>query len=322
MQFSSDRRLSRDLLRRHWHVQSSPVGNRVGYNAVRSSGYRGFEVVDYTVSVIKLRYLRRYSSYCFRGGISVIAAAMAKKIPANKILNGKRVTALAPIQLHHKTVGVEVIVQDERLPRQYSHVITTTSLGALRMMDTTCCSFSWDLQSAIRSLTYDDSTKVGIKFKERWWEKCGQIGGISRTDRPTRVVVYPSYGIHGSDATILVSYTWAQDASRQGSFTGSKEKEALLVDVILRDLAEMHQIPYHRLSSLVEKYDIWSWYDYENTVGKSRRVTIWCSYSHGFTGAYALFGPGQFSRLYREVTKPALQGRLHFAGELTSRFHA
>jgi hypothetical protein len=38
-------------------------------------------------------------------------------------------------------------------------------------------------------------------------------------------------------------------------------------------------------------------------------------------GAFALFGPGQFSNLYPEVTKP-VGGLLHFAGEAASVHHA
>ena len=40
-----------------------------------------------------------------------------------------------------------------------------------------------------------------------------------------------------------------------------------------------------------------------------------------FLGAFALFGPGQFSNLYPEVTKP-VGGLLHFAGEAASVHHA
>jgi hypothetical protein len=39
-------------------------------------------------------------------------------------------------------------------------------------------------------------------------------------------------------------------------------------------------------------------------------------------GAFAYFGPGQFSNIYQEVTKPAAGGLLHFAGEATSVNHA
>jgi hypothetical protein len=38
--------------------------------------------------------------------------------------------------------------------------------------------------------------------------------------------------------------------------------------------------------------------------------------------AFASFGPGQFSNMYPDLTKPAAKGNLHFAGEATSTHHA
>ncbi|KAH8096670.1 hypothetical protein BXZ70DRAFT_329577 [Cristinia sonorae] len=264
-------------------------------------------------------YPGKFNWWAIQGGSSVIAAAMAKKLPSNSIVNGKRVTALKPaIRLRAPSsghgipipviAGVNVTVHGETAPRKYTHVISTTSFGSFRMINTVDCYLSWDLQSALRSLSYDGSTKVGIKFKERWWEKLSapQKGGVSYTDRPTRVVVYPSYGIGGSDATMIVSYTWAQDAYRLGSFQGGKEKEQILLDAILKDLTDMHRIEDpNYLRGLLVDYDVWSWYHDENAVG-----------------AFALFGPQQFSRLYREVTKPSVEGRLHIAGEAASVWHA
>jgi len=43
-------------------------------------------------------------------------------------------------------------------------------------------------------------------------------GGVSSTDRPICKAIYPSYGMNKNEgATIIVSYTWSQDAARMGS---------------------------------------------------------------------------------------------------------
>ncbi|KAG8981688.1 hypothetical protein FRB90_007069, partial [Tulasnella sp. 427] len=39
-------------------------------------------------------------------------------------------------------------------------------------------------------------------------------------------------------------------------------------------------------------------------------------------GAFAFFGPGDFSTIYKSLTRPAAGGRLHFAGEALSVRHA
>ena len=41
-----------------------------------------------------------------------------------------------------------------------------------------------------------------------------------------------------------------------------------------------------------------------------------------FSGAFAFFGPGEFSTLYATLNRPAVYGRLHFAGEALSTRHA
>ncbi|KAH8836149.1 hypothetical protein DL96DRAFT_1454733 [Flagelloscypha sp. PMI_526] len=246
--------------------------------------------------------------HCFQGGSHVIAEAMYNQLPSGSVVNGKRVTAIALGKPKEDgTMGVDITCAGEADPTTYSHVITTLPFGALQTVDTTDAGFSYNLQTAIRTLSYDASTKVAIKFKQRWWEtRSNQIGGVSNTDSPTRVVVYPSYGIHGNDATMIVSYTWAQDALRFGS-----QDAKILQNVILRDLADMHDIKdaegkrdYSYLPDLVMDCDAWSWYNDENSAG-----------------AFALFGPGQFSNLYTEVTKP-VNGIIHFAGEATSVHHA
>ena len=47
-----------------------------------------------------------------------------------------------------------------------------------------------------------------------------------------------------------------------------------------------------------------------------RQLTTW------LTGAFAFFGPSQFEQMYTEVTQPAADFLLHFAGEGTSTNHA
>jgi len=132
---------------------------------------------------------------------------------------GTRVTALA-IQPENPNHIVEVSVAGHEKPRKFNHVITTLPFGFLRNVDTSGCFFSWDLQTAIRFLRYDCSTKVAIQFSSRWWEQDNlkQCGGVSSTDRPICKVIYPSYGMNKNEgATIIVSYTWSQDAARMGS---------------------------------------------------------------------------------------------------------
>jgi monoamine oxidase len=121
------------------------------------------------------------------------------------------------------------------------------------------------------------------------------------------MIVYPSYGIGGSDATMLVSYSWSQDSLRLGTFVrgGDSLAEDRMIELILRDLSKVHGIPVEELRSWKVDHHAYNWYDNEYTVG-----------------AFAFFGPSQFKKLYPEVTQPAAKMHLYFAGEGTSTNHA
>ncbi|KIM75171.1 hypothetical protein PILCRDRAFT_827593 [Piloderma croceum F 1598] len=252
------------------------------------------------------------SWFCVQGGAGKIADAMASKL-SQTIQYGKRVTAIAPVlNGSPNPESVNVTIAGEATPRNYTHVISTIPFSCLRMVDTTQCGFNWNFQTAIRALHYDSSVKVAIRFSTRWWEDSGlvngpHLGGVSSTDRPTRTVVYPSYGINeNTGASIIVSYTWAQDALRFGALAQGKgsETETVMLQTIIKDLADMHQVDYTTLWKSIVDYKVYNWYGHEYSAGP-----------------FALFGPGQFSNLYPEVTKP-VGGLLHFAGEAASVHHA
>ncbi len=211
----------------------------------------------------------------FRGGVQQIAEAMQAKLQYGNVLMGKRVTGIAPmVSSNGVATAMQVSVSGESSPRSYSHVISTLPFGCFRMVDTSACNFSWELSTAIRALHYDSATKVAIRFKTRWWEQPGgslaQLGGVSSTDRPTRIIVYPSYGIgQTTGATMIVSYSWSQDALRLAADidgTGTKSNPDLL-NLILNDLAVIHGLTFEAVASQVEDQHAWSWYDHENSAG-------------------------------------------------------
>ena len=79
--------------------------------------------------------------------------------------------------------------------------------------------------------------------------------------------VYPSYGIGGTDATMIVSYTFARDALCLGTFSGASDPKQKPI-AVLRDLADMDGITDNTyLPSVVFAYDIWPWDHIENSAG-------------------------------------------------------
>jgi monoamine oxidase len=201
---------------------------------------------------------------------------MADKIKG-KVKKGRRVTSIAFNNYKGNPGSIYVEATGETKPLRYNHVISTLPFSCLRTVDTKGMNFSWELQTAIRTLHYDNSVKVAIRFKERWWESTSeeydylnQRGGISTTDLPTRTVVYPSYGIgQTTGATMIVSYTWAQDAARFGALVKGhdSDEEKILVDLILSDLATMHNVQKSWLHALMEDYHAFNWYGEQNSAG-------------------------------------------------------
>jgi monoamine oxidase len=192
------------------------------------------------------------------------------------VQQGRRLTAVAPIFEANSTrataLKVTTTSKSGLIDSEYAHVISTMPFGCLRMVDTSALEFPWELQTALRTLHYDSAIKVAVKFKTRWWEKLPQpqVGGASRTDRPTRTVVYPSYGIGSEDATMIVSYTWAQDALRIGAYVKGHDSasEQMLLECIKRDLADMHDIKDMSILDHVD-HKIVNWYGDEYSNGVS-----------------------------------------------------
>ena len=90
------------------------------------------------------------------------------------------------------------------------------------------------LQQAVQSLQCEPPVKVAMRFSTRWWTTLqNHRGGVSRTDRPTRIVVYPSYGIDTDTATMIVSHTWTQDAPRNAAFVKGSVADKMLRDSTL-----------------------------------------------------------------------------------------
>jgi monoamine oxidase len=155
--------------------------------------------------------------------------------------------------------------------------------------------FSRAKQRAIRQLHYDASAKILFQCRRRFWEQDeGIFGGGTITDLPIRNLYYPDHGADTGRGVILASYTWSEDAQRWGSLSPEDR-----IQQALEDVAKIHP-------QVVEEFEVgasWMWHDDEFA-----------------GGAFALFDPGQQSLLHEQIIAP--EGRIHFAGEHASLYHA
>ena len=155
--------------------------------------------------------------------------------------------------------------------------------------------FSRAKQRAIRQLHYDASAKIFFQTRSRFWEsEDGIYGGGTVTDLPIRNLYYTDYGKETGRGILLASYTWSEDAQRWGSLTPHER-----IVQALENVAAIHP----KIVSEFEAGASHMWHD-DPFAG----------------GAFALFDPGQQTLLHGEIIRP--EGRIHFAGEHASLYHA
>ncbi|BCU81858.1 putative L-amino-acid oxidase YobN [Polycladomyces abyssicola] len=157
-------------------------------------------------------------------------------------------------------------------------------------------SFSHEKWKAIRELHYVGSTKTGIQFKNRFWEKEGMYGGKTASDLPITYTQYPSDGLgEPGPGVILASYTWEDDAVPWDSLAEEDRFE-----YALKNLATIHGKQVYR--------------EYITGVSHS-----WIRDPYS-AGAFTMFKPYQAMELSPHISTP--EGRVHFAGEHASSTHA
>ena len=261
--------------------------------------------------------------WCVEGGAYEIARRMQNALRNQQNIHFEKiVTAMSYV--NEEFDQINVTVKGEQNPRTYDAVLNSVPLGAMQHMQLEGLNLNWGTKSAIRSLGYGASCKVGVLFKDLWWIKYLGIsrGGQAKTDLPIRCCVYPSYNIHDYDperkvdksGVLLVSYTWSQEAERIGALINrdSPEGENELKEVIIHDLARLHaktkdEDDYQRLHKIISdawlKHHAYNWYADPRTVG-----------------AFAYFGPGQFKNMYPFVTD--CDGKHIIIGEAASKHHA
>ncbi|KDQ16660.1 hypothetical protein BOTBODRAFT_30577 [Botryobasidium botryosum FD-172 SS1] len=283
--------------------------------AMAGSGASGVSLTEIILMMLKVDLASMHEWHCVAGGSSVFIEAMIERLSSKPQLS-RRVTRIAPTADPTRSMSVAHIdaktsSSTSTSTSHYDYVISTMPLPNLRFVDMEKCNLGYGQRQAIRSLSYNPSVKIGIKFKSRWWqERCGIKGGSSRTDRIIREVVYPSYGIHDpdADAVLIATYVMAQDAQRFASLIKGHDtaEEKLLIDLVLNDLTALHG--FDDPEFLREQYVdhlAWNWAADPNA-----------------TGGFAMFGPSQFGDVYASCGQPAAGGRLFFAGEALSENHA
>ncbi len=254
--------------------------------------YMGMSLIEVLREMVFFTSTTKY--YEITGGIDALPKAFLSQLNENIFMRYKvekiiQENSKVMMQVNHEQTIERFMVTGDV-------AIVTIPFSALRFVEIQPYNlFSYYKRRAIRELNYIAATKIAIEFKSRFWERVGQCGGKSITDLPIRFTYYPSYGIHTSGAaTVLASYTWADEALTWDSLPNSKR-----IRYVLKNLAEIYgDIVYSEFVTGAS----FSW-----------------SQNPYSCGAFTAFEPGQELELFPYITPPS--GKVHFAGEHTTLTH-
>lgn len=232
-----------------------------------------------------------YTNMCeIVGGMDNLPRAFLPEL-GSRIRYGAKMVAIdqTPTEavIHYQTVG-------GRFEFRADYAIITVPFPVLRHVEV-LKPFSRAKQRAIRQLHYDASAKIFFQSRRRFWETDEGIhGGGTVTDLAIRNLFYTNYGKETGRGILLASYTWSEDAQRWGSLPPHER-----IHQALENVAVIHP----QITAEFEAGASHMWHD-DPYAG----------------GAFALFDPGQQILLHDEIVKP--EGRIHFAGEHASLYHA
>jgi len=224
------------------------------------------------------------------GGSDNLPNAFYREIP-ERVRFGAEVHALDQdsdgVTVHFKT-------ESGHYAERGDYAIVTLPFSVLRQVEV-LTPFSHEKQRAIRQLNYAASTKVLFQVRERIWETDdGIYGGATVTDLPIRRMNYPTPDPNNPRGILLASYTWDQDAARWGAMD-----EETRLEEALDDVSRIHP----RIRDVYEVGASHAWYN-----------------DRFANGAFAMFEAGQQTQLQADIVRP--EGRIHFAGEHCSLYHA
>ncbi len=227
--------------------------------------------------------------YQIEGGTDRLPRAFLSELQQH-IRFGCRVTAMDQTP-DAVTIYYQTLVDRTKVRADYA--IITLPLSVLRHIEV-LKPFSRTKQRAIRELNYDASGKVFLQCRRRFWEEDeGIFGGGTVTDLPVRNIYYPEHGRETGRGVLIGSYTWGKDALRW-----SYLEPTMRIVQTLDQVSQVHP-------QVLDEFEVGTSHMWQNDEFAG--------------GAFALFEPGQQTRLHQHITMP--EGRIHFAGEHASLAH-
>jgi monoamine oxidase len=220
------------------------------------------------------------------GGTDRLTDAFVKKI-GKKILYGAEVN-----EIRKTENGASVVYKDQKTgaTRELAGDFCICTIP-LPVLGTIANNFSSDIQRAVDMVPYNNTCKVGLQFRRRFWEEDDSIyGGISRTNMDITQVVYPCSGYLGKKGVLIGCYNYGSTAERLGNLSLTDRQK-----MVLEQGGKIHP-QYGK--------------EFESCFSLA-----WQKIPHSM-GGWAVYSPEARQRYYPAFLKP--DGNVYFAGEHTS----
>ncbi len=282
-------------------LRFNPIGPSLSPNAVRMvkvllgiEGFSELSFIDILTDIVNTVFNTDMEFNEITGGNDQLPRSFLPELEENLLLNQK----VHRLIQRPQSVEIQTRNQQTGIIEKFNsdYVLMTVPFSVFQFIEVyPYRSFSFDKWKAIRELHYVASIKIGIEFKDRFWEKEGLNGANTISDFPNRYTYTPSRtGNETGSGVLLASYSWEDNAMLWNSLNDDQK-----ITQSLEDLAKIHG------PKVFEEYltsASFSW-----------------SQNQFSGGCFTLFKPNQITEFESIVKKP--EGRVHFAGEHTSDFH-
>lgn len=218
------------------------------------------------------------------GGMENIAKKFQEKV-GNIIQFETEVTSI-----QNQAEGVIVIAKNAKGASEYKadYCICTIPLPVLTNVEH---NFSGDVSRAIDFVTYNNTGKIGLQFRRRFWEMDEQIyGGITHTNNQLTQIFYPSNGYHSQKGILIGYYNFNEKAKAIGELAHADreklalEKGSLIHPQYKEEFEQSFSVSWHKT-----KYNL---------------------------GGWAVYNSKERQSVYKALLKPEKQ--VYFAGEHTT----
>ncbi|MFC4401988.1 FAD-dependent oxidoreductase [Gracilibacillus xinjiangensis] len=216
-----------------------------------------------------------------KGGMDQIPKALEKQLPG-VITFGAEVQEIRQgpdnVRIVYKTNGKTKEITGD-------YCICTIPLSVLKNIS---ADFTKPMKNAIKSISYAPAGKIGLQFKNRFWEQEDRIlGGITTTNMDISQIWYPSNDYLSQKGILIGYYNFGQNAIDYGNLPHSQRQARALAQG-----AKIHP-------------------QYNNEFESSFSVA-WQKTKYS-EGGWASYSSSDLKNYYPILNEP--QGRIHLAGE-------